>query len=380
MERSRFEQEINGLLSLKEVTTSFESGEKGPSPILLPHWHIRKYLSGGSMLLSDSNETKLQISHMDPNFDTTTKSTRLKSELEHLIRTKYPIDNSKSKPKLYVAVVDLTGAKYHRPVFAGYFENTNIYGASIPKILPIYAYFQLQFDLVTLIKTENIESTTKLKTSIRSIWKKAGLGANLIPQIEKLFKFQEKKGEQLRVSSKVTQDMTSNYGSTFLISSIGFGYIGSLALQSGLYDKGQRGLWINSGYSKSNVTWNNSPFPGNLHGITAFAVAKYFTLMAQGRLINQQGSNDIARVLKKRCLNPGLIGGVLSLPHVPATSTFPNKCGDFGGYVHDSVFIERNLPGEKNISYVAVALTKDKNFGFFELGKDLDALILAQNP
>ena len=99
-----------------------------------------------------------------------------------------------------------------------------------------------------------------------------------------------------------------------------------MALQSGLCDEKQGGLWLNAAYAKTAITWRSSPFPTLPRpSATALSAATFFTLLAQGRLVDQASSNEIAKVLKRRNAQRGLLDGVKQLPGAPAASS--SKCG-----------------------------------------------------
>jgi hypothetical protein len=58
------------------------------------------------------------------------------------------------------------------------------------------------------------------------------------------------------VEAKLLQDpkIYGNWGARALIIALGFEYIGSVALQSGLFDEKQGGLWLRAAYEKPALT------------------------------------------------------------------------------------------------------------------------------
>ena len=400
LERSRFEHELweLGISGTREIRVG--SGEAGHKPVRLTHYHVRKALHPGAGLLSDSDPIVMNPSQMQPGFVDAAdpRHMNLQMELTKLINSKYPSAISSGRV-LRIALVDLTGAKYHTPIFAGYGENDSIYGGSLPKILALYAIFQLRFDLNTFARFNGITKGSELEKSILKEWSNAGLVSALAPKLRTLFQFKEKAGSTVEVELlNKTFAINNNQFARKLILAVGFNYIGSVALQSGLFDeKKLRGLWLRSAYDKPTIPWSKSPIvTKTVHDVTALSAASYFVLLAQGRLVNQITSNEIADALKQQvCFDRGLLDGIKTLPGAPSMEDSnnipPNKCGLYDPYFHDAIHMVRQLTDAKRIEYVVVVLSKVPRpwldtkripfpFSFIELGKDLDALIAAQNP
>jgi hypothetical protein len=318
----------------------------------------------------------------------------LQKELSELIRNKYQV----SPKVLRIALVDLTEAKYHTPVFSGFWAynqsdpggGATLEGRSLPKILALYAAYQLRFDLNTFAARNGITKASALQVSIAKEWKKAGLLSQ--PKLtgkSGLFDFVEEAGNPVRAKLKMKPvRIHEDWQARALIVPLGFEYIGSVALQSGLFDEKQGGLWLNAAYGTPALTWTSSPFPTvPRHSATALSAATFFTLLAQGRLVDQASSNEIANVLKKpQCAARSLLDGVKQLPGAPAESA--NKCGNGQGtpYFHDAIHMIRQPPtGGKRLEYVAAVLSDvigkiSPLPSFMELGKDLDSIVAKLNP
>jgi len=357
-------------------------------PVLLTHYHRRKFLSGGTGLLMEPSDSVMTAAHMKPDYVAGTDPwyVKVQEELIKLLYTKYRAAVS-PKVQLRIALVDLTEAKYHTPVFAGLWAfNTNnpgegatMEGGSLVKILALYALYQLRFDLNTVAQREGITKGGALQDFIAKEWKKAGL--QLQPKLTSLFQFVEKAGSPVEARLRRTPSIHGNWEARLLILALGFEYIGSVALQSGLFDEKQGGLWLNAAYGEPAQTWDSSPFPKlPRHSATAAAAATFFTLLAQGRLVNQASSNEIASVLKSvQCFKNGLLDGVKQLPGAPTAS--PNKCGLLPPYYHEAIHVNRHPTGGKRLEYVAAFLSEGPPpVNFVTLGKDLDSIIEKQNP
>ena len=117
-----------------------------------------------------------------------------------------------------------------------------------------------------------------------------------------------------------------------------------------------------------------APLPLFGHTATALSAATYFTLLAQGRLVDGISSARIENTLRDACSffwDSGLrgLGGFANTPAA--------KCGLLRPLKHDAILVKRD-----RFTYVAVALTqgvRDAKF-FDRLAVDLDALIVSKNP
>jgi len=357
-------------------------GDKPTKPVLLTHYHVRKYLDPNAGLLSDPNASVMTVAQMKPGFVDVTDPLRvsLQNELMKLIQNNYQAAVS-PKMNLRIALVDMTDVKRHTPIFAGFsaFDpGSEMEGASLTKILALYALYQLRFDLNTIATSNSITKASALRNSIAKEWKKAGLRSQ--PNLTALFQFVEKAGSPVEPRLRRTPAIHHNSEARALIVGLGFGYIGSVALQSGLFDERHGGLWLNGAYAKPALTWSSSPFPKlPRHSVTALSAATFFTLLAQGRLVNQASSNEIGKVLQFRCMGSGLLDGVDQLPGVLPGSL--NKCGIFSPYYHDAIRVIRQPSGGKRMEYVAAVLSKEPPvLDFKNLAKELDSIISKQNP
>ena len=88
--------------------------------------------------------------------------------------------------RIHVALVDLTGNKLTKPDFAGWGSTLAIFGASVPKILPLYAAYQLRSDLRDLISRRSPKDGPELEKFAIDEWKAKGLTTKL-PDLVFLF-------------------------------------------------------------------------------------------------------------------------------------------------------------------------------------------------
>ena len=80
------------------------------------------------------------------------------------------------------------------------------------------------------------------------------------------------------------------------------------------------------------------------HSATALAAVTYFMLLAQGRLVDQAGSNEIAQIPKLKCAHGGVLDGIETLPGVRKDQS-PNKCGIISQHYHEAPHPVRQVPG-----------------------------------
>jgi hypothetical protein len=374
LERTRFEQEMSELDLPGRGPARWYKGEKAPKPIRLTHFHIRKFLDPGiKALMPDPDPGVMKPARMEPRFQTGGGS--LETNLKTLVETNHAASVSPPLMNLRVALVDLTGVKHHDPVYAGYHDKKAMYGASLPKVLALYAAFQLKFDLNTFAAQNKIEKADVLRREIAKQWKGEGLLAQ--PNVRALFNFTEKSGDPVTASFKSTPKIHGNADASRLIVMLGFEYIGSVALQSGLYDETDGGLWLNAAFASP--AWTTTPFPRlDVHHATARGAATFFTLLAQGRLVDQKSSNEMAAILRPRCASNGIRDSIVGLPRSQANP--PNKCGLFKAFFHEALWTQRERTGSTKLEYVpAVISRKPPLIDYRALGQQLDGLIAAAN-
>jgi peptidoglycan hydrolase-like protein with peptidoglycan-binding domain len=406
-----------------------------PTPIprdlkLVDHFHIPKSLPDGKV----GALTRLNHQNMNPGFISPTddllvdrRAGGLQTLLDNLIKNKYTkFLESKSKAqssakrgdRIKVALVDLTGNKLFNPDLAGWGSTLAIEGASVPKICALYAVHQLCKDLDHL--AERFPRKVDLIKEANRIWSNANFSSQ--PKLEALFEFPPDGSIPFHVkfSANLKATLTSifaencNCAATRLILQLGFNYIASVLWQSGLRHPIRGGLWLKGGYccvdgdhhcppstkkvkevrgflqpdteviecsnkKGLSITWKTNPVsqPKEVfrHNITALSVATFYTLLAQGRLVDNRSSTEMKTLLERGCsLTPqgfrdklSALGGLLSSPA---------KCGVDDRHLHESILVERG-----RFRYVVVALTSDApDFPFDRLIEDLDRLIQANNP
>lgn len=175
----------------------------------------------------------------------------------------------------------------------------------------------------------------------------------------------------------------SNFATSTIVRDVGFAYIASTLLQTGLYDTNRSGgLWLGADYYGR--LWRGALAGGSAQSGTPGSLAAFMTLLAQNRLVGPQASGEMQRVMKKRptATFPGTGSWFLEgLGHVPLNTALA-KVGLAGG-ADDLAYIERDVEvsggSKKTLRYVAVGLRARDGDELRSLIRELDKCILANN-
>jgi hypothetical protein len=306
---------------------------------------------------------------------TDTSSSGLQTCLHKLITSQFQnyLYNKQSgvpsgNDRLRVALVDLTGPKLARPDFAGWGSTVPMYAASVAKILALYAAYQLRSDLRRMAASQKISDGKTLERTAIQSWK----FRSFLPDLVWLFDIRNWSGSPntldfTAAAHNVFRNIMHNAEAGELIIKVGFPYIASVTWQSGLRHPSRGGLWLSSSYGKGE--WGGNPLGGVYSAnVTALSAATYFTLLAQGRLVDDASSNEIKTWLQGGCftwLFPENLGLVAS------------KCGIWSDYLHDCALIVRD-----DIRYVVAGVTRtqtSERAKYTQLYLELDKLIVGNN-
>jgi hypothetical protein len=179
----------------------------------------------------------------------------------------------------------------------------------------------------------------------------------------------------------------SNYATSTVVHDIGYPFIASVLLQTGLYDTNRNGgLWLGADYFSSD--WRGALAGGLSQSTTAGAVAAYYTLLRQHVLVSPSASIDMKTFLQKApsLRFPGTGSwfhqGLLQLQNSGSIKTVLAKVGLAGG-ADDCALIEREVDaggGKKvRLCYVAVALRASGGAVLEQLIREFDKCILINN-
>jgi beta-lactamase class A len=154
--------------------------------------------------------------------------------------------------------------------------------------------------------------------------------------------------------TKLTR-FSSNTDASKAIQTIGFENIANTLRKYGLYDVRENGgLWLGKAYGGPNDYWKRDPLHNLSHGATAAQVTRYFWLMDQGRLVNEQFSREIKDILSRPGIQHKFVKGLAGIPN----REIYRKSGTWRNWHADGALVEA---GDKK--YIAVALMEDARGG-----------------
>jgi len=238
------------------------------------------------------------------------RSVKLEKELKQLIGQEPKWAKLVKQKKMSVGVVDLSdpsNAKY-----AAVNGKHMMYAASLPKIAILVA-------VMDAIERGEIELTEDIDHMLH---------------------------QMIRVSS--------NSSSTELIDLVGYDKIARTLRDKRyrLYDKNmQGGLWVGKRYGKGGKK-NPDPLKGLSHAASAFQVCRFYYMLAYGKLISCERSEQMMEYLLEPHLHHKF---VYTFDKIAPNADLYRKSGTWRTYHADSVMII----GDKWRSYILVALIND---------------------
>ncbi|NOT46929.1 MAG: hypothetical protein HOP17_04165 [Acidobacteria bacterium] len=273
------------------------------------HFHLRKTPIPTDRTPTDVQEDKMTPEGMNPGFVDPASDEIIVDKTAGGLDTRFKALISQNygtfKNEIRAALIDLTGKKLYAPDYAGWNSTVAVYGASSPKVLAIYAAFQLKRDLDRLAITGKITSRATLIRTFNERIRKARISPP--PDVnETNFTFAENGTDPVSVNisdglmahiKNIHHPDLSNSAARHLIKAVGFGYIGSVTAQAGLWHRNRKGLWLGSSYD-GGAGWSSSPVGGFGHNCNALALGTFFTLLAQGRLVEEPSSTQIKSILR----------------------------------------------------------------------------------
>jgi hypothetical protein len=186
--------------------------------------------------------------------------------------------------------------------------------------------------------------------------------------------------ERLGISTAGAAD----YAAASVIHDVGYLYIASTLIQSGLFDPARGGgLWLGANYTGG--FWSNAPGGGREISATAGSLAAFMTLIAQRRLVSPEASGVMHFIMNKVPTVPfpgydSFFKG--ELLRLGGLKKLLSKVGLAGG-ADECAYVEREVSngqgGKKLLRYVAVGLRAVRVRHLEELIVELDKCILANN-
>jgi hypothetical protein len=280
------------------------------------------------------------------------KNPALDSKLQNLIESN--LTYKKNKKDFAVSIVDMTGSKKANPEYAGHNDTLSFYAGSTAKITGMIATYQLKFDINSFLKEDpSIADMPSLEKAMKVLWKLKQIDPSLFPKLRLTFDFipstrsVEIKNELKNVFNDLSGLKSKNDGShgneagATAISLIGYHFIASTMISLGLANS-TGGLWVWKNYGMTKMpelkfggkkirkfSWNYNPFPKlEIYSVNAVSVAQFYTLCAQGRLIDEDSSKAmIDHLVQGGCITELSSSGRLTQD---SSNIFATKCGIIG--------------------------------------------------
>jgi hypothetical protein len=361
----------------------------------IKHYTTVKQLNSSGKLVP-AGISEMNASNMNPGFfdsaNNLVANPGLQKALAALVTSKYKNYAKGTGPsandRFSIALVDLSGNKINAPQYAGWGSTVARYVASTAKMAVLYGVIQLRFDLENYFKANGVTNTADVSKWLGNFQKEYKLPGHQLSW-SKLFIYENYSSGAIKVKTGVDLFTTlinafeknDNGAASKLLHSISYPYLASALMQSGITHPVNGGLWLINDYGGYNMPWANRPSVkfniGGSHNATALSCATYFTLMAQGRLINDASSTAISNILNKAC---SFFWTENARAAIDVTGDIPTKCGIWSKYKSDVILINYRSGRYKYVAAVLSDLAADATFKLDEMLKDFDILIRANNP
>lgn len=212
-----------------------------------------------------------------------------------------------------VSLVDLTDAA--NPRYAGINDEVMMYAASLPKIAILLAGFE-EIRAGRLAYTSDVRDTFTRMT---------------------------------RYSSNTDASTAAHW--------VGFERIAQTLTSSKyrLYDPRRNGgLWVGKAYGGPGDYWRGDPLHRLSHGATTLQLARFFTMLAEDKLVDSERCHEMKEILSRPGINHKFVKGLSDIPGV----SIYRKSGTWRNWHSDAALVEWG--GHR---YVLAALTEDPEGG-----------------
>ncbi|WP_372794530.1 serine hydrolase [Lutibacter sp.] len=167
---------------------------------------------------------------------------------------------------------------------------------------------------------------------------------------------------QLKETPEVIKDMklmisnSNNQASTRMIDRLGYAKIESVMTDDKykLYDKTYGGLWVGKRYAAGGST-NREPLKHLSHAATVAQVCKYYYLLANGKLVNNERSKEMLDIMENPALHHKFVN---TLDLIAPGARLFRKSGSWKNFHSDSILVWGK---EATRRYILVALIDDAN-------------------
>lgn len=167
---------------------------------------------------------------------------------------------------------------------------------------------------------------------------------------------------QLKETPEIINDMklmisnSNNQASTRMIDRLGYAKIASVMTDDNykLYDQTYGGLWVGKRYAAGGPT-NREPLKQLSHAATVAQVCKYYYLLANGKLVNNNRSKQMLDIMENPALHHKFVN---TLDVIAPDARLFRKSGSWKNFHSDSILVWGK---EATRRYILVALIDDAN-------------------
>ena len=239
--------------------------------------------------------------------------TSLQSNLENELRTNPRWKKLLDQKKMAVGIVDLSDPDNVR--FARVNGNHMMYAASLPKIAILLA-------AMDAIEKGELKETTEVKKDMRLMISKS-----------------------------------NNAASTRMIDRVGYEKLEAVMTDPkyDFYDEEKGGgLWVGKRYGGGGNT-NREPLKNLSHAASVTQVCRYYYLLANGKLVNENRSKQMLDIMENPALHHKFVN---TLDQIAPNARLFRKSGSWKTYHSDSILVWGEDPNRR---YILVALIDDAN-------------------
>jgi len=359
---------MDGFERQRERETPKQEGFLGFEHVLPDHLNSAGTAVAGGVVAAEP--ANLTTTFYDATSAGTTEDATLGPKLKTVLsQTKY----ARLGTNIAVSVVDLSGANKFKPKYAGFNDEANFYAASTAKVCGMAAGYQFAADVDNfLVSNSSIADMAELEKELKGLWTKAGVAAGNHPLVSKVLAFSagtpptvKLRPEMIKVFDGLSE---GNANGTTAIVLLKFPFIGSTMLAQGLFSAATKsGLWLRYPYGGAaymgkyysiDPRGRGNPYPRTpIHCVSAVSMAQFFTLAAQGRLVDRASSKAMINHLD--ITKGGCATNQVTLTTLRGKGLIAVKCGIWTGVVHVPLYYKDSTSSRE---FVIVILTKNSKY------------------
>lgn len=179
--------------------------------------------------------------------------------------------------------------------------------------------------------------------------------AILLAAMDALEKGELKETPEVKKDMKLMISKSNNQAATRMIDRLGFDKIESVLTDEkyNLYDEEHGGgLWVGKRYASGGAT-NRDPLKNLSHAATVNQVCRFYYLLANGKLVNENRSKQMLKIMENPALHHKFVN---TLNRIAPNARLFRKSGSWKSFHSDSILVWGKDPNRR---YIIVALVND---------------------